>query len=133
MKAINKTAQKVFDKLIAMIPKGESAVKVDNSDGTFMAVCVEKLYKSYLGDVYSIAHYFSQNGDSCCDPDMTFVVGFDGRAYPLSFEMQGGFGARYEASVKLTADSWQIAPRLQAQHAVFAGQWFKNIKQQQNL
>ena len=132
MKAINKTAQKIFDKLVALIPKGETVVKVD-TDGTFMAVHVEKLYRSHLGDVYSVAHYFNQMGDMCCDPDMTFVVGYDGRAYPLSFEMQGGFGARYEASVKLTEDSWQIAPRLQAQHAVFAGQWFKNIKSQQGL
>ncbi len=100
MKAINKTAQKIFDKLVALIPKGETAVKVDNTDGTFMAVHVEKLHSSHLGDVYSVAHYFVQMGDMCCDPDMTFVVGYDGRAYPLSFEIQGGFGARYEASVR---------------------------------
>lgn len=130
MKAINKTAQKVFDKLVALIPKGESSVKVDNSDGTFMAVHVERLTKTYLGTHYSVAHYHESYGDLVCDPDMTFVVGFDSRAYPMSFEMGGQI---YERSVKVDGEEIHWNKRKQREHATFAGQWFRNIKSQQGL
>lgn len=130
MKAINKTAQKTFDKIVALIPADEVSTKIDNSDGTFMALSVERLGENHLGKVYSLAHYYSSNGDLVCDPDMTFVVGFDGRAYPMSFEMGG---MRHERSIDVDGEAVRWNKRLQAQHATFAGKWLRNIRNQQNL
>lgn len=130
MKAINKTAQKTFDKLVALIPEGDQSVTVDNSEGAYMAVHVEEIGENYLGPVYSIAHYYQQNGDLVSDPDMTFVQGTDGRAYPLSFEMGGRI---FQQSVIVEGESFRYAKRQQGEQASFAGQWMKNIKQQQDL
>lgn len=136
MKPINKTAQKTFDKLIKLIPEGESHTKVDNSDGTFMAVSVEFLYESCLGPVYSLAHYYESYGDLVSDPEMTFFVGADGRAYPMAFEQGGRFrqeSVRVGGGDVVGKRGVSVIPSWQKQQAAFAGQWLKNIKLQQGL
>ena len=42
------------------------------------------------GKVYSLAHYFIQNGDSVCDPKMVVLVDHGSKIVePLTFEMSG--------------------------------------------
>ena len=131
MKPINKAAQKTFDKLTAGLDVFGSR-KIENSK-TFMAVSVEHLQDTDLGPIFSISHYYEQNGDLMADPDMTFLQSStDGRVYPLSFRQDGGIPINQE-SVTLTEDgtSFTYRPRMQRDHATFAGQWMANIKQQQ--
>lgn len=111
--------------------------KIDNTGGAFMPACVQRLSETPLGWTYSIAHYFEQNGDLCCDPDVTFLHvtrGKDsGRVFPLTFEQQGGAGARYDRAAWFDSDDhlrWY--PKLQRSIALFCNTvWMENIKQQQ--
>ena len=93
--------------------------------GGFMAVHVEK-----IDFLYSVAHYYKQNGDLMSDPEMTFVV-FDDLVYPVSFT-QHNIGL-YEESMVWTNGGWTLDPTLQKQHADFANLWFENIKIQQEI
>ena len=130
MKAINKTAQKTFDKLIADLPMGQ-ARKVENNNA-FMAVHVEYLQRVPLGHVFSVSHYFKQNGDMMADPDMTFLKAtLDSRIYPLTFQ-QDSLGIYREGATLITGGtSFRVRPRMQRDLATFASQWMRNIKDQQ--
>lgn len=131
MKPINKQAQKTFDKLTADLAPGESR-KVANSE-SFMAVSVDCLQRVPLGDVFSVSHYYEQNGDLMADPDMTFLKAtLDGRVYPLTFRQDGGIPFNQEAATLVDGGtSFRFRPRMQRDIATFAGQWMANIKQQQ--
>ena len=148
MKALNKQASKVMDKLLKDIKTVSSHTKIDNTDGNFMPVHIEVIGKDLApnmkGLIVSIAHYYKLNGDMICDPDMTFLVQRNKKIlnprtleyekrnmyYPLSFEM-GGF--RYEESVYSDGKTVYVKPQLNKQHKDFANQWLLNIKNQQNL
>jgi hypothetical protein len=128
MKAINKTATKIMDKLTANLNEAGAARKIDNTEGTFMPVCVERLMDSDLGPVFSVAHYYTQNGDAMRDPEMEFIKGFDGKYYPRSFLMDP---MPEQRSVEIVDGNIRFAPRMQKDQAVFAGTWMRNIKIQQ--
>ena len=132
MRAINQKATAVFKQMTEDMTTVCSHRRIDNSNGTFMAAVVECINKCDWGLIFSIAHYYDQNGDRCSDPEMTFLQGADGNIYPLSFQ-QGGM--IYQESVIFGDDGnpAKINQRLQKDHAVFAGQWFENIKYQQGL
>jgi hypothetical protein len=131
MKHINKSAAKVMFKLIEGISENNSYKKIDNSTTIFMPVVVERLGKNTMGDVYSVCHYYEQNGDLMRDPDMVFWHGTDGNFYPVSFQ-QDNLGI-YEQSVWLDGQKYMIRQKQQSDHAVFANIWMKNIKYQQGL
>ena len=132
MKAINKTAKKVMDKLTESIKGAKMETKIDNTNGTFMAVHVERVGRCDMGPVFSIAHYYEQEGDKMRDPDMEFIKGEDGEYYPTSFWQDSPL-------VRDDAVEWEdskvsgIRPKLQAKLATFANMWMKNIKEQQGL
>ena len=133
MKAINQQARKVMDLLVegADIEASESK-KIDNTKGAFMTVHVEVVALCNLGQIYSIAHYFEQNGDLMRDPDMEFIKGADGEYYPISF-WQDAPPVRSEAVEWKGNEISGIRPKLQAELATFANTWMKNIKEQQGL
>ena len=56
--------------------------KLDNAEGTFMAVHVECIGRCNLGHVFSLAHYYEQQGDLMRDPEMLFIKAEDGGYYP---------------------------------------------------
>jgi len=134
MKAINKRATVVMDKLTEGLSTQCEHKVIDNADGNFMAVHVERLAQKNLGLLISVAHYYKQNGDMLRDPDMEFIVGDDGKYYPVYFRQDGGCGFEQEA---VTYDSaGEIAGyRIPIQNELvdFANTWMKNIKEQQNL
>ena len=132
MKPINKKACRVMDVLTEGIDHIGDHKKIDNSEGTFMAVVIECIGRCNYGLLYSIAHYYKQNGDLACDPDMVFIKAeMDGNYYPISFE-QGGV-IRKEAVIikdgKVTG-TWEKEQRDQKN---FANLWINNIKEQQGL
>lgn len=76
----------------------------------------------------TISHF----GDFMRDPEMIFVKVND-QVFPCMFQQDGGW-ARYEESVRPSEDGKIMLNRpLQKDHAVFAGQWLKNIAQQQHV
>ena len=95
-----------------------------------MPLSVEKLSTYDIGTVYSLCHYFEQNGDLCQDPEMLFLLHKSGRVYPMMF--QQAIPPAYEESIFFD-DGWKLNKRLQAEHTRFANLWLKNIKEQQNI
>lgn len=72
--------------LIGLIAAGTEAAK-STSDG-FMDLHFNRLADEAGAVVLSLAHYFEQNGDLCCDPDMTLRVWPERRmAEALTFQM----------------------------------------------
>ena len=127
MKKLNKQAEAVFRQLIEGLKVHESR-KIQNSTA-FMAVCVEVLEQRHKSLVVSIAHYFEQNGDLCCDPDMTFLVNELG-IFPLTF--QQALPPVYQVAAEFTEEGgMKYSPRLQADLTQFANQWMRNIQSQQ--
>ena len=133
MEAINKTAKKVMDLLVEGVDIDASdSKKIDNTKGVFMTVHVEAVGKCNLGLLFSVAHYYKQNGDLMRDPDMEFIRGGDGQYYPISFwqdsplvrdeplDWEDGEVVRYDA-------------KRQTALVTFANTWMKNIKEQQGL
>ena len=106
--------------------------KIDNTKGIFMPVHVEYVGKCDMGQVFSITHYYEQNGDLMRDPDMEFIKGGDGEYYPISFWQDAPL--KRDDAVEWGDDEITlINPKMQAALASFANTWMKNIKVQQGL
>lgn len=134
LKPLNSKAEKIFFKIIADIPTN-AAKYIGEVKDAFMRVVVEEIYHpcSY-GKVYSIGHYFQQNGDRMSDPEMTFLVNYaDGRVYPLSYELSslGIFQRNCQFDDK--GELKGIYKKLTNQHKNFANTWMNNIQDQQNI
>lgn len=130
MRYINQEAQKVMDFLTHDLDGGKTR-KIANSTA-FMAVHVEKLWTGEMFTCYSVAHYYTQEGDLMSDPRMEFLKARNGKYYPSYFR-QDGFLGRDEESIVETSPQLKYRPRMQREHAIFAGKWMKNIKNQQRL
>ena len=135
MKAINQQAKRVMDTLTENMDTAEGedrSRRINNADGTFMTVHIELLNRCKLGHLYSIAHYFEQNGDMMRDPDMEFIKGGDGEYYPISF-WQDSPPLRDEAVNWKDGEIVGYREQQQARLVTFANTWMKNIKEQQGL
>ncbi|MDD2387934.1 MAG: hypothetical protein PHP52_14255 [Bacteroidales bacterium] len=133
MKKLNKQSAVIFNKIIQQL-NGSDHIIIDNSEGTFMSLYVEKLYDvknfiGYPGTVYSMSHYFEQNGDLVPDPDMTFLFVNDDTIYPLTFQDQYG----YQRGLWNDEGKWMINKKVQDDMVNFGNMWLKNLKEQQNL
>ena len=129
---INGQAKLVMDKLSrGLDAPGDNRV-INNAPGSFMAVHVEHIGECPLGPLFSVAHYYEQQGDLMKDPDMVFIKGQDGQYYPIEFQ-QDNLGL-YQCAVQW--DDGQIKGvnlKLQRDLARFACQWMRNIREQQGL
>ena len=132
MKAINQQAKKVMDTLTGYLEGTDGHSKIDNTEGTFMSVHIECLNKCSLGQIYSVAHYYEQNGDMMRDPDMEFVKGGDGEYYPISF-WQDAPPVRDEPLTWKDGEMIAYHAKRQAALVSFANIWMRNIKEQQGL
>ena len=139
MKSLNAKATRIFVKLINGLTEIGDHAKIDTS--SFMAVCVDVIGRPDFGPVgqsliIAVSHYFKQNGDMCCDPDMTFLVGQPSEAapiavYPLTFEQ--ALPPVYQVAARFEGGSLIHKPALQADITRFANSWMSNIAQQQDL
>jgi hypothetical protein len=132
MKFLNKQARAVMDQLTDGLNGGHR--KVDNGGKSIMAVHVEQINQTPLGPVFSVTHFYEQNGDLMHDPDMTFLRGITGDYFPLSFQ-QDNLSIYQEVVAEWTDDGRikSYRPRLSADLTSFANTWMRNIKEQQNL
>ncbi len=135
MKKLNKKPALIFNALIHKMA-GETAAKIDNTGETFMPVHIEKIgtdieFVCHDVDIYSIAHYFEQNGDLVPDPDMTFAVSRANSLliWPLTYQDM----YNYNEGIYINNGKWFINRRQQSFQQSFANKWLKNIKHQQSI
>ena len=133
MKAISQQAKKVMDVLTEKTEGENRSRRIDNTKGTFMPVYVERLGKCKLGRIYSIAHYFEQNGDLMHDPDMEFIKGGDGEYYPISFWQDAPMVRDEPLNWGEDGEVVSYYEKRQVALVSFANTWMKNIRQQQGL
>ena len=133
MNHLSKQATRVMHVLTRQLSELGHSQVMDNAPSAFMAVHVERVAAKDPGPVFSVAHYYEQNGDLMRDPDMEFLRGADRGYYPISFWQDGAPTLRREA-VEWAGDTIRgYRPRMQADLAAFANQWLANIKQQQGI
>lgn len=141
MEFLNQPATIVFATLIDSLNK-EGYWKIENEP--FMPLTIERIgsgIESPWGTVtlYSICHYFEQNGDLMQDPEMCFFAadnrkGFksDWAALKVGTYMYrvAGMGI-YQESVRMEDQKLTVFHRnLQKEHTVFANIWMTNIREQ---
>ena len=129
IKPLSAAAAKVFSLLTQDMQKpGDHRKVADNP--SFMAVCVELVDKTpQNAPIFSVAHYYEQNGDLMADPEVTFVRAREDYVYPITYRQDGlGMDREY---VRWEGDKvfWNLAA--QNDLASFCNQWMKNIKEQQ--
>ena len=109
MKVLDKQAEAIFRQLLELLGRKEH-LKLDNSDGVFMPLCIQRLDKNRV----ALTHYGELNGDLMADPDMEFEIGED-YIKPLTYQndYRGYFTDNPDAE--------------------FANMWLRNIKEQQRL
>ncbi len=123
MKTLSQAAARVLDALTAGLAIG-GARKIDNG-GTYMAVYVDRLSEA----TFSVAHYFTQNGDLVCDPDGVFLK-TDAGWLPVTLQLSTGhFTVALELDGNDKPTGWR--PRQYREMAGFAAMWLRNIEQQQ--
>lgn len=130
---LNKQASKVMDTLTDGLNIGDSR-KIENSKG-FMAVHVEKVNLCDQGPIFSITHYYEQNGDLMSDPDMTFIkmIRENENFYiPMTYQ-QDGLGIYQEVFDWDGTRLGKYRPKLLKDLVSFANMWMKNIKEQQHI
>ena len=99
MKHLSIKGKKIMDTLTHGVNDYDQAKKIQNNPSeSIMAIHVEMISTNSQGPVYSIAHYYEQEGDLMRDPDMTFLKGADGEYYPLTFR-QDSLGIDQDAIV----------------------------------
>ena len=136
MKSLNKSATKTFRAIVERL-NGSDACTIDNG-GSFMPLHVDRLQAVEAGTIYSFAHYFKQNGDMCCYPEMTFLesgkdspVDVDG-VYPLTF--QQAIPPVYQDAIEWDGPKIKgVRRKMQADHTSFANTWLRNIREQQGV
>ena len=133
MRGLNQKGRAIFETMTQGMTKVCSHRRFDNAEGVYMAAIIECIGQCDWGLIFSVAHYYEQCGDLVSDPEMTFLQAQDGTIYPLSYQ-QGGLGI-YQESIMFGVDGSpeKVNKRLQKDLAIFAGQWFENIKYQQGL
>jgi len=133
-KPVNKRGCAVLDILTSGLNSVEDSREINNNgmDSGIMAVNVECIGEvEGLGLLYSVAHYHAQFGDLMRDPAMIFIRLQNGRYYPTEYR-QDNVGI-YQVSIEFEDGRMIIRPKMQRDHAVFAGSWMQNIKGQQRL
>jgi len=134
MKAIRKNHGRMLDQLTEDWPEGPDGFwKYDNANGSFMAFHIEHCKTTSMGEIFSLAHYYEQNGDLMRDPEVMILKGEDGDWYPLSFRQDGGL------SIDRSYTRWEdgyvvgVAIAQQKDLASFCNTWMQNVRDQQKI
>ena len=124
MKPLSKASADVLDAVTAGLEVG-AARTIDHSNGTFMALHVDRLTES----TYSLAHYYGQNGDLVCDPDGVFLKTAAGWL-PVSLQLcTGHFTVAVELDGNDRPTGWR--PQQYRELSSFARMWLRNVREQQ--
>ena len=92
--------------------------------------CYMPLVIENTGGCVSVAHYYEQNGDLCCDPDVVFFIGYD-KWVPV--EIQYPLMYQRVADITYKNGKWEIFQfKSKSMNKIgdFAEQWAQNIHDQ---
>jgi hypothetical protein len=141
---LNDRATRIFMTLVDGLRVGD-ARKLDNAQGTFMAVSVDFLVGEEVHTpsgppwaLYAVAHYYRANGDLIPDPDVEFYVVDDPArpgakaVYPIAID-HGPLGYHRYAELEGAGQISRVLARGQADLARFCDVWMRNIAAQQGL
>ncbi|MEM6296926.1 MAG: hypothetical protein AAGA54_37020, partial [Myxococcota bacterium] len=106
-----------------------SSRTVDNSEGGLMALHVERIGPR----IYSLAHYFKQNGDMMRDPDVVLFQDTQGRWFPVTFQQDGGIPV-YTVALELNGERITgVYRRRYRSLRDFVRLWLRNLRVQQGI
>ena len=148
MKNLNQNSTKIAVKLLELLINAGSDSLVINNNGEnsgIMSVHLEKREpiifisngKATIREIFSVAHYFEQNGDLMSDPYMEFTVGDDIEGNKIVIPILFHQDQPYVYQDAITRDengSFKgYYPKMQKDITVFANMWMKNISFQQGI
>ncbi|TDQ73834.1 DUF6908 domain-containing protein [Sphingobacterium yanglingense] len=148
MKKLNKKANEVFAELLDMMQgKQYMNIRFDypndkDSNSPFMPLTIEKLAEGIetafgVGKIYSLCHFYIQNGDLMQDPEMCFIV-IDDRTekvkdlnllaiFPILY-VQANLGIYHESVIVVDGKATKYRKVIQSEQASFANTWLMGIK-----
>jgi len=139
MKAVSKSARKVFDAAIARLGV-DNHVVIGQTGGAYIPLVVEKIGQTHftgntaMYDLFSFAHYGQQNGDAMHDPEVVmFKEPLSGDLYPISWRNDYVGVEKNDVSYGEDGGIRGIKINQQADNAAFCNMWAKNLKDQQGL
>jgi len=124
MRTLSRATGRVLDAVTLNLQVGKARI-IDNCAGAYMAVHVDRLSERR----YSVAHYYTQNGDRVCDPDGVFLL-TDAGWLPVSLQLCTG---HYTEAVLMDGADNAVGCRPAALRELsgFAAMWLRNIAEQQ--
>lgn len=138
MKTLDLKSTEIFFLLLDMM-QGKQHLKIENEP--YMPLTIERLGEAYGGNasLYSLCHYYEQNGDLMQDPEMCFVV-VDGRTSEIRdyanvqvtpyYFAQSNLGYYEQSIVFDNGIMKKCDDQVQHGQTEFAVMWLKNIKGQ---
>lgn len=131
MQPLNQPATQMFLKLIEGLESPGDSKRFANNE-SFMPLVVEFNWQFKIGRQYSLSHYGEQNGDLMADPDMTFLVDFENRVFPITY--RNDYAGVDQVAIDLKNESVSVVnEELQREMVEFTIDWLKNVWEQQGL
>lgn len=141
MRTVSKQAGRTLRQLIeAARATDRQYLKIDRNDpdSGIMPLTVEHLRTVGGLEFWSLAHWYTQNGDAMRDPEIVYAVPvWNDRpvyeyAYPVEYR-QDNLGIMRELVEFENGKPTQYRPAQQADTAKFTTMWMRNLRWQQNL
>jgi hypothetical protein len=140
MEKLNAIATEIFCTILQKVGKRQQ-LKLQ-AEG-FMDLVIQRVQPSITtlwgkGTMFSFAHYYEQEGDLMCDPEMVFIV-VDNRSVKTDYQLVGIYPQMYQLdSIGFYQESISIDnntathyyKQTLAQLCEFANMWLQNIKDQ---
>lgn len=140
MKGISKKASAKLIALFNATDENGGHLKIDQTNGNFMPLVVEKTGSNAIYDFYSTAHYYKQKGDMLRDPEVTYAVHRELRSTKnawigsLSYEQDGMFFSTYEHLIfNEEGNICRWKPKCFRDTNSFVTQWMDNVFRQQRI
>jgi len=140
MLPINEKSALVMDHLVEGLDRENRSKKIKNCTA-FMPVTIEYLQEIPEGVLFSVCHYYEQNGDLMRDPEVVFIrreknltVETKGSFYfPVSFQQDNPVIYQELISFDENGNFLSLAIQQQRSCAEFGDTWMQNINYQQQL
>ena len=127
---LNRDAERVFKRILSLIPSGHNAAKLDNAPGAYMALCVEFIDDSRR--FVSFAHYGKQHGDAMRDPEVLFWLDNEEKVVPFAYRNDFiGMDREYVTFRDGRPD--RFVPRCQRDLKNVCNDWMETLREQQGI
>jgi hypothetical protein len=126
---LDKHSRATFSRIVACLDfNGSCSCTIGDEGGAYQPLHVERVAPG----LYSLAHYFVQNGDLMSDPEGEFYQPYDGGpVYPVSLT-QHPVGA-YTQALDGLGGTVRVNRRAYRDLCAFGATWLRNIAEQQDL